>query len=115
MSSTDSKQPRTPEPRVPFTLHLNPELRERLACAAAERGQPAADVVRAALAGYLDGEAARLPGIPANLSARISHRAQRSGRSSQAIVVEALRQYLDDDLLTAELVHQNREDEDDRP
>jgi predicted transcriptional regulator len=56
--STDPKQPRTPEPRVPFTLHLSPELRERLARAAADRGEPAADVVRAALAAYLDREEA---------------------------------------------------------
>jgi ribbon-helix-helix CopG family protein len=50
---------RTPEPRVPFTLHLSPELRERLARAADERGEPAADVVRAALAAYLDREEKR--------------------------------------------------------
>ncbi len=59
MPSTDPKQPRTPEPRVPFTLHMAPELRERLARAAAERGEPAADVVRAALAEFLDREEAR--------------------------------------------------------
>ncbi len=57
MSSRDPKQHRTPAPRVPFTLHLAPELRERLARAAAERGEPAADVVRAALAAFLDREA----------------------------------------------------------
>lgn len=59
MPSKDPKRPRTPEPRVPFTVHLSPELRERLARAAADRGEPAADVVRAALAAFLGREEGR--------------------------------------------------------
>ncbi len=50
------RDPKTPEPRVPFTLHLSPGLRERLARAAIERGEPAAHVLRAALAAFLDRE-----------------------------------------------------------
>ncbi len=53
------RDPRTPEPRVPFTIHLSPDLRERLARFAVERGEPAAVVMRAALAAFLDREEKR--------------------------------------------------------
>ncbi len=59
MPSYTKQHSRTPDPRVPFTVHLSPELRERLVRAAAERGEHAAAVVRAALAAFLDREERR--------------------------------------------------------